>query len=205
MGENSIDAVAEAYGWLWHIVSSDKRLLKARHLLRDLLDADQRHWGISKAKEEGARTSEGEILHSAYAGLGGFLAGNGKPDLLLSNLRTIGTHHCDQTVGEEAAQEIERLREANAEMQKQIARAWNDGFDFAMKGCGWQEGEDPSTEGLYVVRDSNGNIEVGMWYAKTTSGQPAEWSKEFRDVDRDNIVAWMMVPPNLDLDTTLGA
>ena len=65
MGENCIDAVAEAYGWLWHIVSSDKRLLKARHLLRDLLDADQRHWGISKAKEEGARTSEGEILHSA--------------------------------------------------------------------------------------------------------------------------------------------
>ncbi|MEN6534114.1 MAG: hypothetical protein ABFD89_10660 [Bryobacteraceae bacterium] len=31
-------------------------------------------------------------------------------DLLLENLRTIGTHHCDQTVGEEAAQEIERLR-----------------------------------------------------------------------------------------------
>lgn len=55
MGENSIDAVAEAYGMLWHIVSSDKRLLKARHLLRDLLNADQRHWGISKAKEEGAR------------------------------------------------------------------------------------------------------------------------------------------------------
>lgn len=133
------------------------------------------------------------------AGLGGFLAGNGKPDLLLSNLRTIGTHHCDQTVGEEAAQEIERLREANAEMQKQIARAWNDGFDFAMKGCGWQEGEDPSTEGLYVVRDSKGNIEVGMWHAKTTSGQPAEWSKEFRDVDRDNIVAWMMVPPNAEV------
>lgn len=33
-------------------------------------------------------------------------------DLLLHNLRTIGTHHCDQTVGEEAAQEIEQLREA---------------------------------------------------------------------------------------------
>ncbi len=31
-------------------------------------------------------------------------------DLLLHNLRTIGTHHCDGTVGEEAAQEIERLR-----------------------------------------------------------------------------------------------
>ena len=32
-------------------------------------------------------------------------------DLLLHNLRTIGTHHCDQTVGEEAAHEIERLRD----------------------------------------------------------------------------------------------
>lgn len=132
-------------------------------------------------------------------GLGGFLVGNGKPDLLLSNLRTIGTHHCDGTVGEEAAQEIERLREAIAEMQKRIASAWNDGFDFARKGCGWQEGEDPATEGLYVARDSKGNTEVGMWFAKTTNGQPAEWSKEFRDVDRDDIVAWMMVPPNVEV------
>lgn len=31
-------------------------------------------------------------------------------DLLLHNLRTIGTHHCDSTVGVEAAEEIERLR-----------------------------------------------------------------------------------------------
>jgi hypothetical protein len=35
-------------------------------------------------------------------------------DLLLHNLRTIGTHHCDGTVGEEAADEIERLRGENA-------------------------------------------------------------------------------------------
>ncbi|MEN6534117.1 MAG: hypothetical protein ABFD89_10675 [Bryobacteraceae bacterium] len=35
-------------------------------------------------------------------------------DLLLQNLRTIGTQHCDPTVGEEAAQEIERLRAALA-------------------------------------------------------------------------------------------
>lgn len=35
-------------------------------------------------------------------------------DLLLHNLRTIGTHHCDHSVGEEAAQEIERLRAAIA-------------------------------------------------------------------------------------------
>ena len=35
-------------------------------------------------------------------------------DLLLHNLRTIGTHHCDGTVGEEAAAEIEMLRDALA-------------------------------------------------------------------------------------------
>lgn len=35
-------------------------------------------------------------------------------DLLLHNLRTIGTHHCDGTVGAEAAHEIERLRGENA-------------------------------------------------------------------------------------------
>jgi len=130
----------------------------------------------------------------SYVGLRGYLAGNEKPDLLLHNLRTIGTHHCDQTVGIEAAEEIERLREERASMQKAIASAWNDGFDFARKGDGWQSGEDPSTEGLYVARDSKGNIEVGMWYAKTTSGQAANWSNEFRDVDRDDIVEWMMVP-----------
>ena len=33
--------------------------------VHDVRDGIQRHWGISKAKEEGARTSEGEILHSA--------------------------------------------------------------------------------------------------------------------------------------------
>ncbi len=33
-------------------------------------------------------------------------------DLLLHNLRTIGTHHCDGTVGEEAADEIEWLRKS---------------------------------------------------------------------------------------------
>ena len=85
---------------------------------------------------------------------------------------------------------------ASAEVQKKLAAAWNDGFSFARKGSGWQSGEDPSTEGLYVARDSKGNVEVGMWYAKTFSGQAAEWSKEFRDLDRDDIVAWMMVPPN---------
>lgn len=43
-------------------------------------------------------------------------------DLLLINLRTIGTHHCDQTVGEEAAQEIERLRTENERLREDAAR-----------------------------------------------------------------------------------
>lgn len=34
--------------------------------------------------------------------------------MLLHNLRTIGTHHCDGSVGDEAATEIERLRGENA-------------------------------------------------------------------------------------------
>ena len=38
-------------------------------------------------------------------------------DLLLHNLRTFGTHHSDPTVGEEAAQEIERLRGEIERMQ----------------------------------------------------------------------------------------
>lgn len=38
-------------------------------------------------------------------------------DLLLHNLRTIGTHHCDGSVGEEAAIEIERLRTENERLR----------------------------------------------------------------------------------------
>ena len=43
-------------------------------------------------------------------------------DLLLHNLRTIGTHHCDGTVGEEAADEIERLRAEVAGLREDAAR-----------------------------------------------------------------------------------
>lgn len=44
-------------------------------------------------------------------------------DLLLHNLRTIGTHHCDQTVGEEAAEEIERLRANQEALMRRLLRA----------------------------------------------------------------------------------
>jgi len=49
-------------------------------------------------------------------------------DLLLHNLRTIGTHHCDGTVGEEAADEIERLRAEVAGLQIKA-----DLFDLAVR------------------------------------------------------------------------
>ena len=38
-------------------------------------------------------------------------------DTLLQNLRTICVHHCDATVGEDAAYEIERLMRENAELR----------------------------------------------------------------------------------------
>ena len=45
-------------------------------------------------------------------------------DLLLHNLRTIGTHHCDGTVGEEAADEIERLRAEVAGLRECAIDLW---------------------------------------------------------------------------------
>lgn len=44
-------------------------------------------------------------------------------DLLLHNLRTIGTHHCDSTVGEEAAAEIERLRGESGVLRRLLHEA----------------------------------------------------------------------------------
>lgn len=52
--EKSINAIAEAYGWLWHIVTSDTRIHAARILLRDKLSNDQRGAGIKQAKANGA-------------------------------------------------------------------------------------------------------------------------------------------------------
>lgn len=43
-------------------------------------------------------------------------------DLLLHNLRTIGIGHCDGTVGEEAAEEIDRLRSENEKLRTALKR-----------------------------------------------------------------------------------
>ena len=48
-------------------------------------------------------------------------------DLLLHNLRTIGTHHCDGTVGEEAADEIERLRAEAAGLREFVEHVRRNG------------------------------------------------------------------------------
>ena len=44
-------------------------------------------------------------------------------DLLLHNLRTIGLHHCDQTVGIEAAEMIEQQRDVLYGLRQQLAAA----------------------------------------------------------------------------------
>ncbi len=114
---------------------------------------------------------------------------------LIERLRALARcEHSDVSVAEEAADALEAARKEVDALRKAVDKAWNEGFDFATKACGWQEGEDPATEGLYVARDSKDNVEVGMWYAKTTNSWPAEWTREFRDVDRDDIVAWMAIP-----------
>ena len=48
-------------------------------------------------------------------------------DLLLHNLRTIGTHHCDGTVCEEAADEIERLRAEAAGLREFVEHVRRNG------------------------------------------------------------------------------
>jgi hypothetical protein len=47
---------------------------------------------------------------------------------------------------------------------------------------------------LYVARDAEGNVEVGMWYARGTNGVAASWARQFNDLNRDDIVAWIRIP-----------
>lgn len=75
-------------------------------------------------------------------------------DLLLANLRTIGTHHCDGEVGKEAADEIERLRAelAAARAELEVARdGWhmaNGVAELAMKHRDMAEAEAARLLGL---------------------------------------------------------
>jgi hypothetical protein len=56
----------------------------------------------------------------------------------------------------------------------------------------WQKDCDPTNEAaLYVVTDEV-NTEVATWLGKGCGGG---WTKELRDVDRDNITRWLELPP----------
>lgn len=71
---------------------------------------------------------------------------------------------------------------------------WEEGRAWQAKASGWWPADqDPSTAGLYVVRDTLGNVEVATWLCDW-NGKNGEWTRELRDVDRDDIIAWMRVP-----------
>ena len=46
-------AAAIAWGWLWHVTTTDDRVKAARHLLGQMLDKDLKRYGIQTAKADG--------------------------------------------------------------------------------------------------------------------------------------------------------
>ena len=72
-------------------------------------------------------------------------------DLLLHNLRTIGTHHCDGKVGEEAANEITRLRD-QLHLAEVARAAQVDGL--AQGAAGWRERSEQLAAEVAVLREA---------------------------------------------------
>lgn len=54
-------AAAIAWGWLWHVTTSDDRVMTARDLLGQFLSRDLKRYGIQTAKDEGAQVNVHEI------------------------------------------------------------------------------------------------------------------------------------------------
>lgn len=54
-------AAAIAWGWLWHVTTSDDRVMTARDLLGQFLSRDLKRYGIQTAKDEGAHVNVHEI------------------------------------------------------------------------------------------------------------------------------------------------
>jgi hypothetical protein len=54
-------AAAIAWGWLWHVNTSDDRVMTARDLLGQYLDQGLKRYGIQTAKAEGAQVDVHEI------------------------------------------------------------------------------------------------------------------------------------------------
>jgi hypothetical protein len=86
-------------------------------------------------------------------------------DLLLHNLRTIGTHHCDGTVGEEAADVIDTLRAENGQL-RELLNLYNLG--------GWMD-----SERLIKERDTLRELvrEAAPYIRTMRSGGMADWTE----------------------------
>lgn len=75
-----------------------------------------------------------------------------------------------------------------------ITNEWEEGRAWQARAMGWQSADqDPACAGLFVVRDTFGNTEVATWLCDW-NGKNGEWTRELRDVDRNNIVAWLRLP-----------
>jgi hypothetical protein len=80
----------------------------------------------------------------------------------------------------------------------------SDAYERGRKSHGWWPAEqDPDTDGLYVVRDHLGNTEVAVWLCDN-NGKNGTWSQELRDVDRDKIIAWLLLPDYPQVKRSFG-
>jgi len=73
-----------------------------------------------------------------------------------------------------------------------VETAWNEGFEFA-RGR-WHDAGTPDIEGLYAVRNTEGDTIIGMWVAKATNGVAAHWSLGDWTIEPDDVVAWFYIP-----------
>lgn len=68
MTEEEMKLVAEAYGWLWHVTTSDERVQTARVLLGNVIPKEMKKYGIKTAKGAGARVNVTEIERALLMG-----------------------------------------------------------------------------------------------------------------------------------------
>lgn len=107
---------------------------------------------------------------------------------------------CEICQRDEEIKQLKAERDAAAKDAERSRCAWEEGRAWQSKASGWWSADqDPNTAGLYVVRDSKGNTEVAIWVCDW-NGKNGEWTHELRDVNRDDIVAWMNIPEYAAID-----